>query len=329
RATAGSCASCSPARMLRWRKRVSPPSASPTCRRSGAGVRGRRGSRCPRPCCASRAWRAAPTSSTPARCRASRTVSSPGGSRAGPHPRPGGRGRRDGLPPEPVPDRGAARRARPPGAARSLPARPPRGHGARAPDRGERGGWHPRDAGGRRERLPRPARRRPRARRGDHRAPPRSRAARARRRRGARAAGAPLLARGLRGGHVRRLRRRGGGGMSPQVSVIVPTYNPAHVLGESVASLLAEREVDLEVVVVDDGSTDDTAALLAGLGDRRVRAVIRPHAGIAAARNAGIAAARAPYVAFHDSDDQALPGRLTVPLAFLDAHPEVDLVIQN
>ncbi|HTD25654.1 MAG TPA: glycosyltransferase family 2 protein [Candidatus Elarobacter sp.] len=117
--------------------------------------------------------------------------------------------------------------------------------------------------------------------------------------------------------------------MSPQVSVIVPTYNRAHVLGESVASLLAEREVDLEVVVVDDGSTDDTAALLAGLGDQRVRAVIRPHAGIAAARNAGIAAARAPYVAFHDSDDQALPGRLTVPLAFLDAHPEVDLVIQN
>ena len=117
--------------------------------------------------------------------------------------------------------------------------------------------------------------------------------------------------------------------MSPQVSVIVPTYNRAHVLGESVASLLAEREVDLEVVVVDDGSTDDTAALLAGLGDRRVRAVIRPHAGIAAARNAGIAAARAPYVAFHDSDDLALPGRLTVPLAFLAAYPEVDLVIQN
>src|SRR6266480_2329719 len=130
-------------------------------------------------------------------------------------------------------------------------------------------------------------------------------------------------------GHVRRLRRRGGGGMSPRVSVIVPTYNRAHVLGESLASVLAERDVDLEVVVVDDGSTDGTAALLAGLGDRRVRPVVRPHAGIAAARNAGIAAARAPYVAFHDSDDVALPGRLAVPLAFLGAHPEVDLVIQN
>src|SRR5439155_658034 len=81
--------------------------------------------------------------------------------------------------------------------------------------------------------------------------------------------------------------------------------------------------------VVGDGSTDGTAALLAGLGDRRVRPDVRPHAGIAAARNAGLAAARAPYIAFHDSDDVALPGRLAVPLAFLGAHPEVDLVIQN
>ena len=117
--------------------------------------------------------------------------------------------------------------------------------------------------------------------------------------------------------------------MSPRVSVVVPTYNRAHVLGESLASLLAERDVDLEVVVVDDGSTDGTAALLARLGDPRVRALQRPHAGIAAARNAGLAAARAPYVAFHDSDDRALPGRLAVPLAFLERHPDVGLVIQN
>src|SRR5207253_2749581 len=66
-----------------------------------------------------------------------------------------------------------------------------------------------------------------------------------------------------------------------------------------------------------------------GWAPRRVRPVVRPHAGIAAARNAGLAAARAPYIAFHDSDDVALPGRLAVPLAFLGAHPEIDLVIQN
>ncbi len=115
----------------------------------------------------------------------------------------------------------------------------------------------------------------------------------------------------------------------PAVSVIVPTYNRRHTIGASVDSLLAQEGVDLEVVVVDDGSTDGTPALLAGMRDPRVRVVERPHAGIAATRNAGIAAARAPLIAFHDSDDLALPGRLAVPLDYLRAHPEVDLVIQN
>jgi glycosyltransferase involved in cell wall biosynthesis len=117
--------------------------------------------------------------------------------------------------------------------------------------------------------------------------------------------------------------------MTPDVSVVVPTFNRAHLLPESLDSLLAQDGVALEVVVVDDGSTDDTAALLRGWQDPRLRYVPRPHAGIAAARNAGIAAAVAPYVAFHDSDDRALPGRLAVPVDFLRAHPDVDLVIQN
>ena len=116
---------------------------------------------------------------------------------------------------------------------------------------------------------------------------------------------------------------------SPDVSVIVPTYNRLHALRASLASVLAEQEIDLELVVVDDGSTDGTAAYLAAHPDPRVRSLIRPHAGIAAARNAGIAAARAPVIAFHDSDDEALTGRLAVPVAYLRAHPEVDLVIQN
>jgi glycosyltransferase involved in cell wall biosynthesis len=116
----------------------------------------------------------------------------------------------------------------------------------------------------------------------------------------------------------------------PAVSVIVPTWNRAHLLGASVRSVLAEGErVDLELIVVDDGSTDGTAAMLAGFGDARVRVLVRPHEGIAAARNAGVAAARAPVIAFHDSDDVALPGRLEVPLAYLAAHPDVTLVIQN
>jgi glycosyltransferase involved in cell wall biosynthesis len=117
--------------------------------------------------------------------------------------------------------------------------------------------------------------------------------------------------------------------MTPDVAVIVPTYERAHVLGESLASLLRQEGVAFEVLVVDDGSTDDTAVLVRGLNDPRVRYLPRLHAGIAATRNAGIAAATAPYVAFHDSDDVALPGRLARPVEYLRAHPDIDLVIQN
>ena len=115
----------------------------------------------------------------------------------------------------------------------------------------------------------------------------------------------------------------------PEVSVIVPTYNRAHTLGDSLRSLLGQEGVDLEVIVVDDGSTDDTPALVAAIGDPRLRVLTGTHAGIAAARNRGLAAARAPYVAFHDSDDLALPNRLAVPVGYLREHPDVALVIQN
>jgi len=117
--------------------------------------------------------------------------------------------------------------------------------------------------------------------------------------------------------------------MTPEVSVVVPTYNRAHTLEASVASLLEQTGVSLEVVVVDDGSTDGTVALLGRCADPRLSVVAAAHAGIAAARTRGIAAARAPYVAFHDSDDVALPGRLAVPVEYLRAHPDVDVVIQN
>ena len=116
---------------------------------------------------------------------------------------------------------------------------------------------------------------------------------------------------------------------APDVSVVVPTYQRGALLGASLESLLRQEDVAFEVVVVDDGSTDGTAALLAAHPDPRVRPVIRPHGGIAAARNAGVAEARAPLVAFHDSDDAALPGRLSVPVAYMRAHPDVDIVIQN
>jgi glycosyltransferase involved in cell wall biosynthesis len=113
------------------------------------------------------------------------------------------------------------------------------------------------------------------------------------------------------------------------VSVVLPTFDRAHTLRDSVESLLAQGGVEFEVLVVDDGSTDDTTAVLGALRHPRLRVLRVPHGGVAAARNAGIAATDAPFVAFHDSDDLALPGRLAVPAEFLASHPDVDLVIQN
>jgi len=113
------------------------------------------------------------------------------------------------------------------------------------------------------------------------------------------------------------------------VAVIVPTFERAATIEASVASVLGERDVSIEVVVVDDGSTDDTVARLQRMDDARLRVLARPHAGIAASRNAGVAASSARYVAFHDSDDLALPGRLARPVRYLDQHPDCAFVVQN
>ncbi len=103
---------------------------------------------------------------------------------------------------------------------------------------------------------------------------------------------------------------------APHCSIVLPTYNRLRTLPRAVASALAQDEDDFELIVVDDGSTDGTGAWLAGLDDPRLR-VLRCDAngGPSAARNRGLAAARAPITAFLDSDDAYRPNRLGVPLA--------------
>lgn len=96
-----------------------------------------------------------------------------------------------------------------------------------------------------------------------------------------------------------------------EVSVVVPTHNRSSLLALTLQSVLWQRDVDLEVVVVDDGSTDDTAEAVAGLHDARVR-IVR-HAtpqGVAAARNRGAAEARAEWITFLDDDDLWGPDKL-------------------
>lgn len=99
----------------------------------------------------------------------------------------------------------------------------------------------------------------------------------------------------------------------PTVSVVIPTYNRAHVLPRALDSVLAQTYRDFEVLVVDDGSTDETADVLAHYGDRdeRVRYLVQPqNTGVSAARNRGIREARGSLVAFLDSDDAWFPEKL-------------------
>lgn len=114
----------------------------------------------------------------------------------------------------------------------------------------------------------------------------------------------------------------------PLVSVIIPTYNRAGFVTDAVESALAQTAQNLEVIVVDDGSTDGTREALARY-DGRIRAVYQEHANGNTARNRGVTLARGRYVAFLDSDDLWLPEKLEAQLAYLAAHPRIAMVFTD
>jgi glycosyltransferase involved in cell wall biosynthesis len=117
------------------------------------------------------------------------------------------------------------------------------------------------------------------------------------------------------------------GRATPVVSVIMPTYNQSAYLREAVDSLLAQTLRDWELLVVDDGSTDDTPAVLRAFADEtRIRAFRQANSGQAVARNLALRHARGRYVAFLDSDNRWLPDKLRCQVDYLEAHPEVDVL---
>jgi glycosyltransferase involved in cell wall biosynthesis len=117
---------------------------------------------------------------------------------------------------------------------------------------------------------------------------------------------------------------------SPAISVVIATRNRAAVLPRAVASVLAQDDADFELIVVDDASTDGTAAYLARLADSRMTVVAaNRNLGPSGARNLGIERARAPIVAFLDSDDCYRPRRLSLPLAAFAADPELVCVLTS
>lgn len=118
----------------------------------------------------------------------------------------------------------------------------------------------------------------------------------------------------------------------PRVSVLMPVWNGARFLDDALASIVAQDFDDFEVIAVDDGSTDDTPAMLAQWAERDSRIVIvrrEENGGAARALNAGLQVARGEYVARMDSDDVTPRGRLAKEVAVLDAHPDVVLVLMT
>jgi glycosyltransferase involved in cell wall biosynthesis len=105
------------------------------------------------------------------------------------------------------------------------------------------------------------------------------------------------------------------------VSVIVPAFNAERYLGEAIKSALAQRYDPIEIIVVDDGSTDGTRALAEGFGPP-VRAIFQPNTGPGAARNRGVDAACGTWLTFLDADDLWLPGTIARRLAALAEEPE-------
>ncbi len=111
------------------------------------------------------------------------------------------------------------------------------------------------------------------------------------------------------------------GAKNARVSVVIPTYNRGRVVTEAVDSVLSQEYGDFELIVVDDGSTDDTRELLGRYGGR-LTLLSQENRGVSAARNTGIRASRGELIAFLDSDDTWLPGKLTDQVAFFDENPE-------
>jgi glycosyltransferase involved in cell wall biosynthesis/SAM-dependent methyltransferase len=121
-----------------------------------------------------------------------------------------------------------------------------------------------------------------------------------------------------------KLARTPSSGVSATVAVVIPTFNHAHFLSDAIESVLAQtRPVD-EIIVVDDGSNDDPAAIVARF--KNVQLIRQSNRGLSAARNAGLRSCNTSYVIFLDADDRLLPNAIEASLAAIEAHPECAFV---
>jgi glycosyltransferase involved in cell wall biosynthesis len=115
----------------------------------------------------------------------------------------------------------------------------------------------------------------------------------------------------------------------PKVSVIIPTYNRANLIAESIKSVLNQTFTDFEIIVVDDGSADNTKEVVESFKEPRIRYIYQANKGVSCARNVGIFASKGEYIAFLDSDDIWLPQNLELKIKLLDTCPNIPLVCSD
>ncbi|ETR72800.1 MAG: hypothetical protein OMM_07322 [Candidatus Magnetoglobus multicellularis str. Araruama] len=112
--------------------------------------------------------------------------------------------------------------------------------------------------------------------------------------------------------------------MMPKIDVIIPVFNRPELVKEAIQSVLDQTYPNVEIIVVNDGSTDNTSAVLDSF-HKKIRVIHQKNKGVSAARNTGIANSNAPWIAFLDSDDIWLPEKLSLQMAFLEKHPQAEI----
>jgi len=106
----------------------------------------------------------------------------------------------------------------------------------------------------------------------------------------------------------------------------MPAYNATRYIGEAISSVLAQSFTDFELLIINDGSTDDTVNIIKSFNDPRIVCISQDNKGVAVALNLGLEHARAPYIARFDADDICLPNRLKVQYDFITAYPEYSII---
>jgi len=117
--------------------------------------------------------------------------------------------------------------------------------------------------------------------------------------------------------------------MTVKISVIIPAYNQAIFLGEAIYSVLNQSFQDFEIIVIDDGSTDNTPDVVNSFSDERILYLYQKNLGVSAARNSGIRISNGSYICFLDADDKFIENKLKLQDRFLDNNPDVGMVVSG